>query len=963
MIRMLRRAILPAVALLLGAGAARAQISPDIPWRTIHTEHFQVHYSPGLEELARRAAVNAERAYVQLSAELVPPRGPLDIVIADNVDFTNGYATVFPTNRIVIYSHPPVSASALRFYDEWNALVITHELVHIFQIDRSRGWWRFAQRIFGRSPALMPNLYTPSWLKEGLAVYYESRLTGSGRLAGTEHNMVARAAALADGPRLDELSQTTSRYPGGQSVYVYGSLLFDHLARTRGPEGVPKFVERISGATVPFFLNRAARRSFGVSLEDAWREFQDSLRREAGPAGEPIPGWRALTRAGRDVQHPRWLDDSTLVYAANTGRETSGAYTVDLRGRIERLGRRTGLEPNVRLADGSLLFAQLEYLDPYRVRSDLWIEKDGRQRRLTRGARLSTPDVRADGMIVAVQATPGSTRLVTVTPDGRTVAALTTTSADTQWTEPRWSPDGRRVVAVRRARDGFSEIIILEDARAPVSLSRSRSVESSPSWAFDGNAIFFTSDRSGTPQIFFLSADPGGVGQVSKAATGIIEPEAAPTAPLLASIVFRADGYHLGVSPLDSGYDVISHRGPDPRPLEPLALDSSPSRPYRPWRTLVPRYWLPSLVETGGDEVAIGALTSGVDVISRHAYSASLQVGVESGDLDGDFSYEYAGLGNPVLGVGFSQFSDYDPLRTAAGAPPIGYLRERSQTISASASLLRPRFRSSSSITIGAEVEQVTWSTRPDTLLPLIDADLSAREYAAAVISGGWSNTQRPALAISPEDGISLSSSARRRWRRDGGAGSTTLFGSARAFKSLDLPGFAHHVLAARISGAWASENSTSDFEIGGTSGSSVEIISGFRVGDSPRSFGVRGFPTGVRDGIRALGGSVEYRAPLLAPSRGFRLLPLFFDKLSLSAFADAAAAWCPATTPTPIACVGAEVERDWIASAGAELNLDAALPYDVPYRFRWGVAAPIALGGLTGIDPVSLYFTLGYSF
>src|SRR5688572_25252778 len=149
------------------APSVGAQVSPDIPWRTIRTEHFQVHYSPGLEENARRAAFNAERAYGQLSAELVPPRGPLDLVIADNVDFTNGYATPFPTNRIVIYTHPPVSASSLRFYDEWSALVITHELVHIFQLDRAKGWWGFAQRIFGRSPPLMPNAYTPSWVTEG----------------------------------------------------------------------------------------------------------------------------------------------------------------------------------------------------------------------------------------------------------------------------------------------------------------------------------------------------------------------------------------------------------------------------------------------------------------------------------------------------------------------------------------------------------------------------------------------------------------------------------------------------------------------------------------------------------------------------------------------------------------------------------------------------------------------------
>ncbi|HEX2721583.1 MAG TPA: hypothetical protein VHM24_01595, partial [Gemmatimonadaceae bacterium] len=73
----------------------------------METEHFRVHYTGGLDSEARRGAVNAERAWAELSTELKPPRGKVDLVIADNVDYTNGYATTFPSNRIVLYAHPP----------------------------------------------------------------------------------------------------------------------------------------------------------------------------------------------------------------------------------------------------------------------------------------------------------------------------------------------------------------------------------------------------------------------------------------------------------------------------------------------------------------------------------------------------------------------------------------------------------------------------------------------------------------------------------------------------------------------------------------------------------------------------------------------------------------------------------------------------------------------------------------
>ena len=53
-------------------------------------------------------------------------------------------------------------------------MVMTHELTHIFHLDRSRGIWALGQRIFGRAPYFFLNGYAPAWLTEGLAVYYES---------------------------------------------------------------------------------------------------------------------------------------------------------------------------------------------------------------------------------------------------------------------------------------------------------------------------------------------------------------------------------------------------------------------------------------------------------------------------------------------------------------------------------------------------------------------------------------------------------------------------------------------------------------------------------------------------------------------------------------------------------------------------------------------------------------------
>src|SRR5947209_105563 len=265
------RSVVLVGALLVGAARAGfAQVAPNADWHTIRTRHFRVHFAPPLEAEARRAAVNAERAYAQLSTELVPPRGTIDLVLSDDVDYVNGYATPYPTNRIVVYANPPTDASGLRQYEDWNALVVTHELTHIFHLDRTRGIWRVGQAIFGRNPLLFPNLYEPRWVLEGLAVYFESRITGEGRLESSEHLMTARAAALANRiPSLQELAPGTSRFPGGEVIYIYGSLLFDYLSRTRGPQSVRDFVEIGAKTPLPFILTLTSHKAFGMSFQTA----------------------------------------------------------------------------------------------------------------------------------------------------------------------------------------------------------------------------------------------------------------------------------------------------------------------------------------------------------------------------------------------------------------------------------------------------------------------------------------------------------------------------------------------------------------------------------------------------------------------------------------------------------------------------------------------------------------------
>jgi hypothetical protein len=163
MMRLVARALTAAVLLLLaGTADAATWFDPALRFRTLPTEHFIIYFHQGEESLARRLAVIAEEAWRALQRPLgvLPPRRT-QVVLADQTERANGYATPLPYDTIVIYT---VSPSGSEFvFDDWLRLAFTHEFTHIVHLDRSEGWARMVRSIFGRTPFAFPNVFLPTW--------------------------------------------------------------------------------------------------------------------------------------------------------------------------------------------------------------------------------------------------------------------------------------------------------------------------------------------------------------------------------------------------------------------------------------------------------------------------------------------------------------------------------------------------------------------------------------------------------------------------------------------------------------------------------------------------------------------------------------------------------------------------------------------------------------------------------
>jgi hypothetical protein len=985
------RRILPfSVALCLTLSFSLPAQAPDAHWRTIRTSHFDVHFPAEIEAVARRGAASAERAYALLSPHLKPPRGRIDLAITDHADFTNGYASVSPTPRIVIYARPPVDERSLRFRRDWLDLVIEHELVHVFHLDRTRGWWRVAQGIFGRQPMLFPNAWAPSWLLEGLAVHYESAFGAGGRIEGRMLVPTVNGKAADDRlPRFGAWPTSVLEFPGGASAYAFGSLLVNDMEGTGGPGSVERFVEQSSGRRVPWSFERTARHAFGTTFAAQWRRFADSVTRAVRATPPLIPA-RALTVASWVTRHPRAAADGRLLFTASNGRDETALYelpaTLDAPPR--RIARRNSLDANVALADGRIVFAQSEWMDPWRLRSDLWVrETNGREHKLTHGARLIAPDARArDGAIVAVQVVAGTTRLVRVGADGA-LTPLTTANLDTNWSAPRWSHDGTRLAATRWVRGGVMSIVVLDSlGRLVRELAAAAAVLDEPAWATDDRSLLFSVNASGTAEVWSVNVDGGEARRVSGGATSLDTPT--PVAGGYVAIETRARGERLVLAQLSARRGASRAAADTSRPeiakdsgaiaasasltgasMAPAAVDSGAVRPYRPLRQLVPRFWLPMVETSDENRTRYGAWTGSGDITGRHAYAAMLLHEPRRNENVGSFAYRFAGLGMPLVDLAVKQSWDHTPLADSTHAQ-VGVLARRRRHAGAALTVIRQRSRTVALLSGGAEMEWRDFVTDPAPLITHLGSPLFLQtlKYPTFTAVAAWANTRSPILAFGPEDGVALSAGGRWRWRTDDRAAtqSATYTGTAAVYKSLGfLPGAWHHVIAVRAAAATADDKTNTELEAGGVSGSSAEVAPGVVIGDAQRTFFVRGFAPGVQRGIRALGATAEWRAPLALTNWGTGFMPFFAQRLSAIAYTDVGAAWCPAgSRQGTIGCPRGETPRAWMRSVGGELTLDAAvLNYDIPYRLRVGYAKPVQGRAYASSPNGSAYFSLGLSF
>lgn len=923
------------VALRVVGGRAAAQVDPSGPWHTLHTAHFRVHFRPAERVVAEHAAREAERAWGLLATELHPPRGIVDLTLGDDADLSNGLTTVFPSSRITVLIVPPATLPELEDFDDWLRLLVTHELTHVFHLDRTKGWWRAVQAVFGRVPGFFPNEYQPSWVIEGIAVYYESKFTGAGRIQGASHTQLIAVDVATGQARSPWNAVYFTRWPAGTAPYAYGSRFFQELdvGARGGDSAVPRFVERTSGQLIPYRVGRQVRRATGHDLAAVW---DASLRRWSAAAA---------TDAGRLLDTALWAppiprvspDGRRVAYMHDDGKSATELWILDLgEWRVLRRHRVNGLARYDWLGD-TLEVTQLDFTDRWHIRSDRyrWMP-DGGWRRVTRGARLTEP--RGGGATLAT---------IVFTPGGNHPSLPAADTAGATWGDAVPSADGRWIAATRH-RDGHWALVRWPTGM-PDSVGQlfsSTAVVADPVWR--GDTLWFVSEHSGLPQVYRWVAGDG-VRAATDARFGARAPAVLPDGTLL----YTTLGPHGWA--LASARPLAATGAPSATSTSPPPFDSAPPLPtparetgYAFWPSLRPHFWLPLGFDAGATGRFLGALTAGSDAVGRYSYLADALLSPDPLRADGYFAVVSHALGNPSLDLsGSSEWSLVGVTRRGT------VVSERARGAAFGATLVARRWRSFASLRIAAEYDGRRFVADPDTALAAVCTGCTSRDRVGGSVTLQVGHLLSGPLAISPVGGIVWAGTYRRREQQGSPLWTDEVRSRLALYQRMPgLPGHAHPVLALRLTAGRATGPIATSFGVGGVSSGVVDLGLGVTAGGA-RDFPVRGYRVGTLFGRQAATASVEYRAPLALVGQAFGHLPFGVDRLWLSVFGDVGDAWEH----------GQAARLHRLRSVGVELVADLTVSYDLPLGVRLGLAQPLAALPAGGPSRPRPYVAVGSDF
>jgi hypothetical protein len=252
----------------------------------MHLPHFNLVYDAKHQELADLYADRLEdnMSFLANYFQYFPEK--TTVVLNDNTDLTNGFATAIPYDLIMLFPVLPGAQDTISDFGDWARELVMHEYTHILSFEPRRGVvMKGLYYTFGN--IITPNVLLPRWWLEGIAVDMESRNSDKGRLRSPYQDASIRGYVVDKhlyDIQLAEINETTIHtWPQGARPYLFGSLMWSDLIARYGKDLVKELHWRYGGR-FPFFLEGPIKDNtqlgYSVHLETLKLELTNRVKKQ-----------------------------------------------------------------------------------------------------------------------------------------------------------------------------------------------------------------------------------------------------------------------------------------------------------------------------------------------------------------------------------------------------------------------------------------------------------------------------------------------------------------------------------------------------------------------------------------------------------------------------------------------------------------------------------------------------------
>ena len=938
---------------------AQWEVRPEIKWKVIHSEHFDVIYNAGQQDLGLLYAEKLEKAYFQLKEFFSEAPERLSVVINDKTDLTNGYATRIPYPHIMAYPVMPGPEDSLADTGDWAFELLAHEYTHILNFEPARGIMKPLRFIFGN--IIAPNLLLPTWWKEGLAVQMETRLGKHGRLRSIYQDASIRA--MVDDETfftfdLAQVNEVMPSWPEGARPYLFGSLMWSEIIAEHGDKVIDEINQRQAGR-VPYFVEQPARDYFGknyvTQYGDALKQTSElaleqlKTLREVNPTPAVIakdsyqylsapavsPDGKKLAMITQDDSKNRSVkilsrDDLSQSFLDSKKADTIEKFDQNLAPPMQNDEPMSGSIQRVSWFPDStrLIYDKINLVNRVESFSDLHVYnfETKKTENLTRGLRAREPAVSPDGKLVAfIKLSGGKTQLATLKLDAvkKTYHIVFSPALEERVSYPTFI-DNHDIGFSYRNAIGEEHLYRYNAETNKVSEILSQFPDARFA-KMTSEGLIFTSSRNGTHNVYLASKDLSTAHPITHTLTAYFMSDLDPSRKDLFATTMTSGGFKIAtmqkedwektpkdlpyIKPLmNDRYPAVTNDSEATNTAKGLVAKADISD-YSPYHYLWPQYWIPFIVSSSSDTgLVIQAQTSGFDPLKKHSYTllGSWDTLINKGSIVGSYLNQTTSL--PFV-IGAYHTSSY-----------LGDVNNQIEDSSISAAVLPDMFWMSRYASLQVGVQHFERTTETPT------GNASTKRMGPFAMLA-YTNYTQAGAQISPESGLGVYLGAYDYVPYEDYLHTWQFLVGGEKYFSYFLP--KHHALMVRAKGVYTVDRIPSVY---GVSTDSLVYIP-----DNPLpEYIMRGYQRGQFYGRNLVNVNLEYRFPFWNIYGGSGTDPLFIRRISGALVGDGVAADGIFLNDQTGVAESISMKRSFW-SAGLEARFETTVGYSFPVTLVLG--------------------------